>query len=142
MDDTTLWWILTGGAVAAELVSGTFFLLMLAVGFAAGAVAAHTGLDLTWQLVAAAAVGGGAVVIWQRWRKRYRSAPRAHENRDVNLDIGELVQVTHWAADGTARVRYRGADWSVAPQEPLIAPAAGSYRIVSVQGNRLIVRPA
>ncbi|MFZ2989079.1 NfeD family protein, partial [Ideonella sp.] len=30
MADSTIWWLLAGGAVALELVTGTFYLLMLA----------------------------------------------------------------------------------------------------------------
>lgn len=138
MDNSTVWWLLAGAAVGLELVTGTFFLLMLALGLAAGALAAHAGLGLSTQLVAAALVGGGAVLAWQRWRQQHR-APRASENRDVNLDIGETVQVEHWAPDGTARVRYRGADWTVVMQTPQPAPTPGRYRVVAVQANRLIV---
>lgn len=140
MDESTVWWLLVGGAVALELVTGTFFLLMLAVGLVAGALTAHAGGDLTQQLVAAAVVGGGAVVAWQRWRLRRRPSPRASENRDVNLDIGETVVVDHWQTDGTARVKYRGAEWTVELQNPLPLPGPGTYRVVSVHGNRLIVR--
>ncbi|MES6050819.1 hypothetical protein U6S05_12095, partial [Cutibacterium acnes] len=71
MADSTVWWLLAGVAVAAELTSGTFFLLMLALGAAAGALAAHAGLGLSGQLVTAALVGGGAVAVWMRWRRRH-----------------------------------------------------------------------
>ena len=68
MSDSTVWWILAGLLVSAELLTGTFHLLMLAIGLAAGAVAAHANLSLTMQLVCAAAVGGGAVVLLQTLR--------------------------------------------------------------------------
>ena len=32
MADSTLWWLLAGSAIALELFTGTFYLLMLAVG--------------------------------------------------------------------------------------------------------------
>ena len=32
MSDSTLWWLLAGSTVALELFTGTFYLLMLAVG--------------------------------------------------------------------------------------------------------------
>ena len=41
MAESTLWWLLAGGIVAAELLTGTFYLLMLALGVAAAAIAAH-----------------------------------------------------------------------------------------------------
>ena len=56
----TLWWLATGALVAAELATGTFYLLMLALGAACGALAAHLGFASTAQVAAAALVGGGA----------------------------------------------------------------------------------
>ena len=52
MAESTIWWLLTGTAVAVELVAGTFYLLMLAIGLAAGALAAHVGAPLAAQLIA------------------------------------------------------------------------------------------
>ena len=43
MAESTIWWLLTGTAVGIELLSGTFYILMLSIGFAAGALAAHMG---------------------------------------------------------------------------------------------------
>ena len=41
MEESTIWWLLAGVAVVTELLTGTFYLLMLAVGLAAAALAAH-----------------------------------------------------------------------------------------------------
>ena len=60
MEESTIWWLLAGGVVAAELLTGTFYLLMLAVGLAAAAIAAHLGLSTALQIVTAAVVGGRA----------------------------------------------------------------------------------
>ena len=57
LNPATLWWLMAGVTVAIELLSGTFYLLMLAIGMAAGAVAAHMGLGLTMQIVTCAVVG-------------------------------------------------------------------------------------
>jgi membrane protein implicated in regulation of membrane protease activity len=139
MSESTLWWLVTGLAVVAELLTGTFVLLMLAIGFAAGALAAHLGAPLTLQLVAAAVVGGGAVVAWQKWRKAHRSEPSSEANRNLNLDIGQTLLVPMWEPSGTARVSYRGAQWTVALQDPAQRPVPGLHRIVAVQGSRLLV---
>ncbi|MGA8787294.1 MAG: NfeD family protein, partial [Polaromonas sp.] len=32
MSESSIWWLLAGAAVAVELMTGTFYLLMLAVG--------------------------------------------------------------------------------------------------------------
>lgn len=141
MAESTLWWLLAGAAVALELVTGTFYLLMLAVGLAAGALAAHLGASLTVQLCTAAIAGGLTVVLWQFWRRRHPAALPASANQDVNLDVGQTVQIDQWAADGTGHTRYRGSDWVVVLEFPSAARTPGLHRIVAVQGSHLVVRP-
>lgn len=137
----TLWWLAAGALVAAELATGTFYLLMLAAGAVAGAAAAHGGLPGTAQVTLAALVGAGATAAWHWKRARApRSAP-AEANRDVNLDIGERLTVDAWSGDGSARVHYRGASWSVHFAGPG-TPVPGPHVIVGVVGNRLHVAPA
>jgi len=136
----TMWWVLAGILVAVELAIGTFYLLMIALGLAAAAVAAHLGMPLPGQIATAAVIGGGATALWH-WR-RYRnprSAP-ASSNRDVNLDIGAHVQVDEWAADRTTRVSYRGAGWP-ARLAPGATPTAGQHEVVAVEGNWLVLSP-
>ena len=141
LSTATGWWIVAGVLVAAELATGTFYLLMLALGAAAAAVAAHLGLALNGQLLAAALIGGGAVAAWHVRRGRRPAAAPANENRDVNLDIGETVHVTEWAADGTATVSYRGASWA-ARYAGSGTPAPGAFVIHAFEGNRLLLQRA
>lgn len=138
MADSTIWWLLAGALVALELVSGTFYLLMLALGAAAAALAAHLGVSLVTQLVAASVVGLGSVAIWYQIKKRRPGDPSARSQRSVNLDVGEIIQVDEWLPDGTAQVKYRGASWSVI-QRPGNAPVPGSYRVAELVGSRLLV---
>ncbi len=107
----TVWWIAAGVLVAAELASGTFYLLMLAVGAAAGAVAAHLNLGPAGQMLASAVVGGAAVFVLHRRRDKAPEAAPAASNPDVNLDIGQSVQVDTWSSEGRTQVQYRGAAW-------------------------------
>ena len=136
------WWVAAGIAVAAELATGTFYLLMIAVGLVAAAIAAHLGLAAPIQLLAAAVVGGGATVAWH-WRRNARDARPAasRSNRDVNLDIGERVKVSQWASDGTARVDYRGSTW-VARLQPGAVALPGEHLVSAVEGNWLVLAPA
>ena len=69
-NNPTLWWLAAGLLVAAELASGTFYLLMVALGCAAGALAAHAGLGATAQMLVAAVVGAGATTAWYRTRRQ------------------------------------------------------------------------
>lgn len=138
MSDSTLWWLLAGATVALELFTGTFYLLMLAIGVAAAALAAHAGASTTVQLIVAAVVGSAAVVGWYFVKKRGAGDPSVRSLRSVNLDVGEVLQIDEWHADGTASVKYRGAQWTVI-QRPGNAPTPGAYRVAELVGNRLLV---
>lgn len=138
MADSTVWWLVAGAAVAVELATGTFYLLMLALGLAAGALAAHAGLGAAMQFVVAAVVGGGAVG-GLHLRKRGQPPPlAARADPDVNTDVGETVHVEHWQPDGTALVRHRGAQWTVTAAAG-VAHTKGAHRVREVVGNRLVV---
>jgi membrane protein implicated in regulation of membrane protease activity len=141
MAESTLWWIVTGLLVAAELATGTFYLLMLAIGAAAGALAAHAGLGLSTQIVVGGLVGSVAVVVAHLVRRRRPGDPPPRADRSVNLDVGETVHIDAWAADGTAQIRYRGAQWT-ALLRPGAAPRPGAHRVVELVGSRLLVEPA
>ena len=136
----TVWWLAAGALVAAELATGTFYLLMLALGAVAGALAAHTSWSGTAQWLAAALCGVGATVVWHVLRSRAPPSAPPSSNRDVNLDVGQTLQVPAWQADGTARVAYRGASWQVrlAPNQP---STTGEHTIVAVHGSELLLAP-
>ena len=138
MAESTLWWLATGAAVGIELVTGTFYLLMLAIGTAAAALAAHAGASEAAQLLVGAVVGGGAVAICYQLRKRRAGDPSVRSLRSVNLDVGETVMVTAWESDGTAQVKYRGANWTAIHRAGVI-PSVGAHRVSELVGNRLLV---
>lgn len=133
----TPWWVLAALLVLAELTTGTFFLLMLAGAAGAGALAAQAGAGLSGQLLAAAVAGGLGVLGWQRWRAR-QPAPAPQANRDLNLDIGEVVEVPAWTEDGRAEVQHRGASWQARHAGP-DSPRPGPHIIVALEGNRLVL---
>ncbi|HIV70600.1 MAG TPA: NfeD family protein [Candidatus Aquabacterium excrementipullorum] len=138
MEDSTLWWVVAGVLVAAELVTGTFYLLMLALGAAAGAVGAHLGLAIAVQVLLAGIVGGGASALWHVLRSKRQGTP---SGTDTLLDVGQTVQVATWQADGSTQVHYRGAQWSarLAPSASGTSPQPGTHRISGVQGSQLLL---
>ena len=138
MAESSIWWLLAGAAVVMELLTGTFYLLMLAVGMAAAALSAQAGAGTAAQLFVAAAVGGGAVAAWYFVKKRRPTDPSVRALRSVNLDVGEIVQVQEWQPDGTATVKYRGANWTAIHREGQ-APSAGPHRVSELVGSRLLV---
>ncbi len=138
MSDATVWWLLTGALVAVELFLGSFYLLMLAIGSAAAALAAHAGVSAVGQYTTAAVIGSAAVVLWYRIKKRRHDDPSVRSLRSVNLDVGETIHVDVWNTDGTASVKYRGAQWTaiLAPHQ---SAQAGLHRVCELQGNRLVL---
>jgi membrane protein implicated in regulation of membrane protease activity len=145
MAESTIWWVLAAIAVSAELLTGTFYLLMLALGLAGGAVAAHLGLSVTVQLLAAAVLGSGAVAVLQKVRPRPHQNLGSEADADVHMDVGQTLHVDHWADATTTQASYRGAMWAIElmnPQATATAPpTAGRYRIREVVGNVLRVEP-
>ena len=142
METSTVWWVLAAALVALELATGTFYLLMLALGMAAGAVCAHLGLTGTTQLVIAALVGALSVLSWHRTHPAPSKQQTAH-NPDLHLDIGSTVEVAKWASPQATLVKHRGAEWSARPIEQDLPegalPESGLHRIVAVEGNTLVL---
>lgn len=137
MPDWSVWLICAGVLVAFELFIGTFYLLMVALGLSAGAVAAWSGAGGTLQIVVAAVVGVVATILLRRWRYTRQSRPGAANDPVMNLDVGQKLLVAEWQ-HGHARAMYRGALWDVELEEG--APAKpGEFRIIQVRGNRLVV---
>lgn len=140
MTDWMMWLALAGVLVIVELFTGTFYILMIAIGATAGVVAALGGAGGSTQIVIAAIVGVLATVVMRRSRLGAPKRQSAERDPDVNIDIGQRVIVGIWH-NGRARVQYRGAPWDVE-----LAPGgreeSGEFRVVEVSGNRLIVNNA
>ncbi|MFW9617626.1 NfeD family protein [Aquabacterium sp.] len=140
MSEATLWWVITGVLVGLELVSGTFYLLMLALGSAAAALSTYVQATTTVQLIVAAVVGGAAVLLWHRKQSGQRTANEAAGPAvdPMKLDVGAKVEVKHWHADGTTQVHYRGSVW-MARHHGDLPPQPGLHHIHAVESNHLIL---
>ena len=141
MDPSLAWAILGLALVIAELLTATFYLLVLGIAAFSAAGAAWLGLGFGVQIVAAAAVSavGCYGVHLYRARNSARQMP--------SIDAGMPASFEQWInpAERLARVRYRGASWDarVEGAEP-IEPGSVLY-VVNTHGNTLQVaakRPA
>lgn len=140
MTESTLWWIVAGFFVSLELLTGSFYLLMLGLGAAAAAVAAWLGAAQATQLLLAAAVGGGSVYLWHR-RLLQRGMLGVEDYTTTglgSLDVGEQVNVSQWRPDGTTHVHYRGSEW-MARYHGTHVPASGVHRIRAIESNYLVL---
>jgi len=135
MSAYVLWFVIGFALLVAELLTGTFYLLVLAIASAAAGLAALAGASFALQLAVAAGIGlAGA--LWLR--RRRAGSPKAAADAVQQLDVGQPLRIEHWSAGRTARASYRGAQWDVelAPGEEA---TPGEYVIREIQGSRLVV---
>lgn len=135
--DAPLVWMLAGlGLVIAELLSGTFYLLVLGVAAIIAGAAAYAGTPF-WAEVAIAVVAAAAGMAWvHRWHGRNR-APMPP------LDLGQAVTLDSWVdrATGMARVKYRDALWDAHIEGECRGEPGEIFVIRAVRGSTLTVAP-
>lgn len=139
MSSYWVWAIGAAALIAAELLTGTFYLLVVGIAFACGGLAAWLGWGVTAQCLTAGVLGVLGVVALERWRPRRKSAMR-----QPALDVGQMVHVDSWGPDRTARVSYRGSTWDAELATP-DTPQAETMYIAATRGSVLILadrRPA
>ncbi len=132
------WWIACAVLVGAELITGTFYLAVLAVAAACGALAAHAGIS--WEIQAA--IAAVVAILGTLWVNRWRATHNATKSALDNMDAGQTVRVVEWKSDGTARVAYRGSTWDAELADASL-PRGEVMAIVGTRGNTLIIgKPA
>ena len=130
--------------VAAELATGTFYLLMLALGLAAGALAAHPGSARTAQIVSAALVGGARHRRAGTCKRAAASAVGAggRATATSTSTSASACRSTPGAADGTARVQLPRRAMDGAPAAGRRPQRPASTDRGAVEGNWLVLAPA
>jgi membrane protein implicated in regulation of membrane protease activity len=137
-----LLWIIVGIAlVIAEMLTGTFYLLVIALGAFAGAAAAWLGGGVVLQ-----AIAGGAIAIVGAWWVHHWHASRQPMDggRGNLLDRGQAVVLEGWTNEGAgiARVKYRGTSWDARISDPAAHPVPGETLYIDAQeGNTLVLVP-
>jgi len=141
MESWLAWGVLGLALVIAELLTGTFYLVMLGVAAFGGAAVAGLGQPFAVQVIVAfvvAAAGCYGVHAYRAKNKSQQMPP---------IDAGMPASFENWIDSGArlARVRYRGASWDarVEGADPL-EPGAIVY-VLATDGNTLKVaksRPA
>ncbi len=141
MDDSLVWVLVGFGLVIAELLTSTFYLLMLGIAAFGGAAVAWLGQGFPVQAIAAgvvAVVGVYAVHVYR--------AKNAHQQMKP-VDHAQPVTFEAWVNQDArlARVRYRGASWEARVEGDAAIDPGGMLYILVADGNTLTVtktRPA
>ncbi len=134
--DPSLAWLILGLAlVVIELLTGTFYLLVLSVAAFGAAGAAYFGQPFIAQTVVCAVIAGAGCY----WVHAYRVKNAAQQM--PSIDAGQPANFENWVDEGArlAKVRYRGASWD-AIVEGEGAPQGGAILyVLGTSGNTLKV---
>jgi membrane protein implicated in regulation of membrane protease activity len=143
MEEDLFWAILGLGLVIVELLTGTFYLLVLGIAAFGAALAAWLGQGFGVQAMVAAVIAAAGCYGVHVYRAKNVKGQMAQ------VDAGQPASFENWVDQGArlARVRYRGASWdALVDGEENAVPAPGSLLyVVSTSGNTLKVtsrRPA
>ncbi len=134
--ETYLIWLAAGFAlVIAELVTGTFFLLVLGIAAFAGSATAWFGMGF-WVEALCAATVAVAGVFWVRQQRK--ASPQADM---ASLDLGQPVTFDAWVSrdQGAARVSYRNTQWDAVVEGERDLHHGQLLFIHAVDGNTLRV---
>ena len=134
--DGPLAWVIAGMALAiSEMLTGTFYLLMLGIAAFGGAIAAYVGLEFGAQAVVVAVLAAAGCYGVHAYRAKNRAAQM------TPIDAGMPASFENWIDPATrlARVRYRGASWDARVDgTDALEPGAMVY-VASTDGNTLKV---
>lgn len=135
MDPALLWAVIGLVLVIVELLTGTFYLLMLGVAAFGAAGAAWLGYDFAVQSIVAsvvAAVGCYGVHVYRERNEAEQMAP---------IDAGMPASFESWIDAGArlARVRYRGASWDARVEGGESLEPGTTVYVLATDGNTLKV---
>jgi membrane protein implicated in regulation of membrane protease activity len=134
--DSSLAWFVAGIVlIVAELLTGTFYLLVLGIAALVAAAVAYGGGGFLAQVIVAGLIAI-AGIFWIRGRKRAMATPAM-----PSLDVGHPVTLDSWVnrGDHLARVKYRDALWDAIVEGEFRGEAGEVFYIRAVEGNTLRV---
>ena len=135
MDHAIVWAVTGLVLVIVELLTGTFYLLMLGVAAFGAALAAWLGLAFSAQTIVAGVISAAGCYGVHVYRARNRA------QQMPPIDAGMPASFESWLDAGArlARVRYRGASWDARVEGlEAIEPGATVY-VLAADGNTLRV---
>lgn len=133
-----IWAVVGLALVISELMTGTFYLLVLGIAALAGAALAYAGFGFWMQVVVASVVAVAGVVWIQQRRKLITPAAMA------SPDVGQPVTWEAWVDESNrfARVRYRGAPWDARVSGECTGQPGEVLYISAIHGNTLEIAKA
>ena len=141
MQDYLIWTILGFVLVIVELMTGTFYLLVLGVGALFAAAAAWLGAPFLVQVAVAGVITSVGTWLVQKWHAKHHKG----DDQSNAIDVGQTVTVVKWInqPEGMLRVNYRGTEWDarIKPGDLAAAGVAegGMLHILAQDGSCWVV---
>ena len=135
MEAWLAWGVLGLVLVIAELLTGTFYLLMLGVAAFGAAAIAGLGQPFSVQSIVAFVVAASGCYGAHVWRARNRG------EQMPPIDAGMPASFESWVDSGArlARVRYRGASWDARVEGADTLEPGNTVYVLAADGNTLKV---
>ncbi len=136
-----IWLLLALVLGAAEVLTATLDLVLLAVAAGIAAVVAALGLSIGFQF-AAFAISAVLLILVVRpiARRQLTSAPPVRDN--VAALVGCEAVVLAEVTNSTGLVRLKGEDWTARPYDStLVIPAGATVDVLAIEGATALVYP-
>ena len=135
MEEDLAWAIVGLALVVVELLTGTFYLLVLGIAAFGAALAAWLGQDFPLQVV----VGGVIAAAGCYGVHAYRAKNATQQMSPV--DAGQPASFEAWLDQPArrARVRYRGASWDAVVEGEGAPETGATLYVIATHGNTLKV---
>ena len=148
MESSTIWALLwlavaAGFGIGEIMITGTIFLLPLAVGAVGASVASFAGASLLLSLLVFVLVpGAGFVVLKPLITKLDIDLPNP-KGFGANRLVGHHATVIRaiGSGDATGQVRVGGEVWTAVTEDGQSLEAGAAVKILQVIGNRVVVEP-
>ncbi|MBK7653896.1 MAG: hypothetical protein IPJ18_00915 [Betaproteobacteria bacterium] len=132
------WLVLAMVAIFLEMLTRTFTLITVALGFGTAALLSWMGFGVVGQVMGFLLVGGGAM-LWLRRSDKGQELQEAEESRySIMGDDGDVVHVSQWDTGDSVDITYRGRSWQAKLAKGQKAHR-GLYRVREVREGKLVL---
>jgi membrane protein implicated in regulation of membrane protease activity len=133
-----IWVVLAVIALFLEMLTRTFTLMALAIGFGVAALLGWMGFGFLLELIGGLIVGG-LCMVWLRKSPKGQALQEAEESRySVISDDGDEVYISKWDDGEQVDVVVKGHNWR-AKLAPGSNPKRGMFKVREVREGQLIL---
>jgi membrane protein implicated in regulation of membrane protease activity len=135
MEPYLVWMLIGFALVIVELLSGTFYLLMLGIAAFGGAAVAYLGHGFEAQIILAAVIAAAGCYGVHVYRAKNS------KEQMKSVDAGQPANFENWVDEGggLARVRYRGASWDAHIEGAGVLEEGALLYVEGLEGHTLKV---